>query len=150
MQRKTDEASVLHKRLHHLALESDSGREKAQAYASGLTPGVHKPRTPGTPGGYRTPSKGKRGNGPDTPSRQGGTPAGVTPRVSVTGGRSHQRHLADVQVMNDSFCAHANFDGQTSSVFALPRLVLAMFHFNCQFEHKVMIREAFLTETLVL
>ena len=95
VQRKTDEASVLQKRLHHLALESEGGRDKAQAYASSLTPGVSKPRTPG---GYRTPGKGKKSNGMTTPTRQGGTPAGGTPRVSLTGGKPSQRHLADVQV----------------------------------------------------
>ncbi len=95
MQRKTDEASVLQKRLHHLALESEGGRDKAQAYASSLTPGGPKPRTPG---GYRTPGKGKKSNGMVTPTRQGGTPAGGTPRVSMTGGKPSQRHLVDVQV----------------------------------------------------
>lgn len=94
LQRKTDEASVLQKRLYHLALESESGRDKAQAYASSLTPGGSKPRTPG---GYRTPSKGHRAVSLTTPHRQAGTLAGVTPRVSTTG-RSHQRQLADVQV----------------------------------------------------
>ncbi|KAL0020541.1 hypothetical protein WJX79_010459 [Trebouxia sp. C0005] len=96
--RKTDEASVLQKRLHHLALESEGGRDKAQAYASSLTPGGSKPRTPG---GYRTPGKGKKSNGMTTPSRQGGTPAGGTPRVSVTGSKPSQRHLADVQTVVD-------------------------------------------------
>ena len=91
MQRKTDEASALQKRLHHFALESGSGRDKAQAYASSLTPGGSKPRTPG---GYRTPSKGQRSPGLSTPHRRARTPAGVTP----TGGRSQQRQLVEVQV----------------------------------------------------
>ncbi|DBA97629.1 TPA: hypothetical protein ACH3X3_15301 [Trebouxia sp. C0006] len=96
--RKTDEASVLQKRLHHLALESEGGRDKAQAYASSLTPGGSKPRTPG---GYRTPGKGKKSSGMTTPNRQGGTPAGGTPRVSMTGTKPSQRHLADVQAVVD-------------------------------------------------
>lgn len=95
MQRKTDEASVLQKRLHHMALESESGRDKAQAYASSLTPGGSRPRTPG---GFRTPGKGEKPSGLSTPHRQAGTPAGGMPRVSMTGGRSHHRQLADVQV----------------------------------------------------
>lgn len=94
LQRKTDEASVLQKRLHHLALECESGRDKAQAYASSVTPGGSKPRTPG---GHRTPSKGHRAASLTPINCQAGTPAGVTPRVSTTG-RSHQRQLADVQV----------------------------------------------------
>ncbi|DBA84427.1 hypothetical protein WJX77_002493 [Trebouxia sp. C0004] len=96
--RKTDEASVLQKRLHHLALESEGGRDKAQAYASNLTPGGSKPRTPG---GYRTPGKGKKNNGMTTPNRQAGTPAGGTPRVSMTGGKPSQRYLADLQAVVD-------------------------------------------------
>lgn len=99
VQRKTDEASVLQKRLHHLALESDSGRDKAQAYASSLTPGAHKPGTPGTPGGYRTPGKRKPSTGVTTPCRPGGTPAGVTPRASMTNSKASRRQLADVQVV---------------------------------------------------
>ena len=102
-QRKTDEASGLQKRLHHLALESEGGRDKAQAYASSLTPGGSRPSTPG---GYRTPGKGKKrkkSNGMTTPNRQGGTPAGGTPRVSVTGCKPGQRHLADVQVNKTIF-----------------------------------------------
>ena len=95
LQRKTDEASVLQKRLHHFALESGSGRDKAQAYASSLTPGGSKPRTPG---GYRTPSKGQRSPGLSTPHRRAGTPAGVMSGVTPTGGRTQQRQLAEVQV----------------------------------------------------
>ncbi|KAL3145648.1 hypothetical protein ABBQ32_003187 [Trebouxia sp. C0010 RCD-2024] len=95
--RKTDEASVLQKRLHHLALECESGRDKAQAYASSVTPGGSKPRTPG---GHRTPSKGHRAASLTPINCQAGTPAGVTPRVSTTG-RSHQRQLADVQAVVD-------------------------------------------------
>lgn len=60
MQRKTDEATVLQKRIHHLALESRSGRDKAQAYASGLSPGIKTPSpggssvgVPKTPGSNR-------------------------------------------------------------------------------------------------
>lgn len=94
LQRKTDEASVLQKRLHHFALESGSGRDKAQAYASSLTPGGSKPRTLG---GYRTPSKAQRSPGLNTPHRQAGTPAEVMPGV-VPGGRSQQRQLVEVQL----------------------------------------------------
>ncbi len=102
-QRKTDEASGLQKRLHHLALESEGGRDKAQAYASSLTPGGSRPSTPG---GYRTPGKGKKrkkSNGMTTPNRQCGTPAGGTSRVSVPGCKPGQRHLADVQVNKTIF-----------------------------------------------
>lgn len=113
LQRKTDEASVLQKRLYHLALESESGRDKAQAYASSLTPGGSKPRPPGgyrtptpggskpcTPGGNRTPGKGQRATGLTTSNCQASSPAGVTPRVSTAGGRFYHRQLADVQVGN--------------------------------------------------
>lgn len=86
---------MLQKRLHHLALESEGGRDKAQAYASSLTQGVSKPRTPG---GYRTPGKEKKSNGMTTPNRQGGIPARGTPRVSMTGGKPSQRQKSDVQV----------------------------------------------------
>ena len=96
MQRKTDEASVLQKRLHHMALESESGRDKAQAYASSLTPGGSKPRAPG---GFRTPGKGEKPSDLATPHRKAGTPTGGAPRGSMTGGRSHHRQLADVQVV---------------------------------------------------
>ena len=108
MQRKTDEASVLQKRLHHLALESESGRDKAHAYASSLTPGGSKPRTPG---GYKTPGKGQKPAGfLTTPTRQAGTPGGVTPRASMPGGKALQRQLADIQVAHTTdtamiFCA---------------------------------------------
>ena len=67
MQRKTDEASALHKRLHHLALESRSGRDKAQAYASSLSPGGLL----STPGGS---SMGVSGRTPG--SREPKTPGG--------------------------------------------------------------------------
>ena len=86
---------MLQKRLHHLALESEGARDKAQAYASSLTPGGSKPRTSG---GYKTSGKRKKSNGMATPTRQGGTPAGGTPRVSVTGGKPSRCHLADAQV----------------------------------------------------
>lgn len=56
MQRKTDEATALQKRIHHLALESRSGRDKAQAYASSISPGGTHPSPGGVSMGVnRTP-----------------------------------------------------------------------------------------------
>ena len=76
MQRKTDEASALHKRLHHLALESRSGRDKAQAYANSISPGG----LPSTPGGS---SMGVSGRTPGSrePKTPGGSSLGAPPRT---------------------------------------------------------------------
>lgn len=51
----------MQKRIHHLALDSRSGRDKAQAYASSLSPGGSSPWRTGAP--PRTPSS----RGPRTP-----------------------------------------------------------------------------------
>ena len=69
--------STLHKKLHHLALESRSGRAKAEAYASSLSPGGVPstpwgssmgtlPRTPG-PRDPNTPPGASLGNPSKTP-----------------------------------------------------------------------------------
>ena len=131
LQRKTDEASVLQKRLHHLALESEGGREKAQAYANTLTPGGSKGRPPSTPSGYRTPGTGrkksrmsipgtplgledqenatppastKKINAPDKVVTSPGAMAGA-PRVGRKESRGWQNHLADVQVVKHTLCS---------------------------------------------
>ena len=136
-QRKTDEASVLQKRLHHLALESEGGREKAQAYANTLTPGGSKGRPPSTPTGYRTPGTGRKKSRmsiPGTPlgmedqenatppasAKKNGVPdklvtspgamAGA-PRVARKESRGWQNHLADVQVVTCHLLSmHLAFD----------------------------------------